>query len=117
MVDIKDVENILLMEIIQGFVVIEMKLELVFNYVVWIKEFVCEGFYDGIVFYCVIEGFMVQIGCLYGIGIGGFGKKLKVEFNDVNYFCGVCFMVCVQDLNFGDSQFFICFGDVSFLDC
>ena len=43
----------------------------------WCKD----GFYDGIVFHRVIDGFMAQTGCPQGTGTGGSGKKLKAEFN------------------------------------
>ena len=46
-----------------------------------IKELVKQGFYDGIVFHRVIDGFMAQTGCPQGTGTGGSGKKLKAEFN------------------------------------
>lgn len=116
MADIKDAENTLLMETTQGSVVIEMKPDLAPNHVARIKELVREGFYDGIVFHRVIEGFMAQTGCPHGTGTGGSGKKLKAEFNDANHSRGVCSMARAQDPNSGDSQFFICFGDASFLD-
>lgn len=54
-----DVENIIFMEISKGSVIIEFCFDFVFGYCDWICELVCEGFYDGIVFYCVIDGFMV----------------------------------------------------------
>jgi len=116
MSEIKDPENTLLMETTQGPVVIEMKPDLAPNHVARIKELVREGFYDGIVFHRVIEGFMAQTGCPNGTGTGGSGKKLKAEFNKANHKRGVCSMARAQNPDSGDSQFFICFGDASFLD-
>ncbi|MFQ5563797.1 MAG: peptidylprolyl isomerase [Parvularculaceae bacterium] len=81
-----------------------------------IKELADEGFYDGLTLHRVIEGFMAQMGCPRGDGTGGTGKKLKAEFNDVNHRRGICSMARAQDPNSGDSQFFICFDDASFLD-
>ena len=116
MADYKDPENTLLMETTQGSVVIEMRPDLAPNHVARIKELVREGFYDGIVFHRVIEGFMAQTGCPHGTGTGGSGQKLKAEFNDASHTRGVCSMARAQDPNSGDSQFFICFGDATFLD-
>ncbi|EFO29992.1 peptidyl-prolyl cis-trans isomerase [Roseibium sp. TrichSKD4] len=116
MADIKDPENTLLMETTQGSVVIEMRPDLAPNHVGRIKELVREGFYDGIVFHRVIDGFMAQTGCPQGTGTGGSGKKLRAEFNKESHQRGVCSMARAMDPNSGDSQFFICFGDASFLD-
>jgi peptidylprolyl isomerase len=77
MADIKDAENTLLMETSQGPVVIEMKPDLAPGHVARIKELVRDGFYDGIVFHRVIDGFMAQTGCPQGTGTGGSGKKLQ----------------------------------------
>lgn len=116
MADIKDAENTLIMDTTQGEVVIEMRPDLAPNHVARIKELVREGFYDGIVFHRVIEGFMAQTGCPNGTGTGGSGTKLKAEFNAEPHMRGVCSMARAQDPNSGDSQFFICFDDATFLD-
>jgi peptidylprolyl isomerase len=81
-----------------------------------IKELADSGFYDGLTLHRVIEGFMAQMGCPKGTGTGGSGKKLPAEFNDVSHQRGVCSMARSSDPNSGDSQFFICFDDASFLD-
>ena len=116
MSDIKDSENTLIIDTTQGEVVIEMRPDLAPNHVARIKELVREGFYDGIVFHRVIEGFMAQTGCPNGTGTGGSGTKLKAEFNAEPHVRGVCSMARAQDPNSGDSQFFICFDDATFLD-
>ncbi len=116
MTDIKDPENTLLMETTQGDVVIEMRPELAPNHVARIKELVRDGFYNGIVFHRVIDGFMAQTGCPMGTGTGGSGKKLKAEFNEAKHVRGTCSMARSMDPNSGDSQFFICFADSSWLD-
>ncbi|MGH0003070.1 peptidylprolyl isomerase [Pseudovibrio ascidiaceicola] len=112
----KDPENTLLLETTQGNVVIELRPDLAPNHVARIKELAREGFYDGIVFHRVIDGFMAQTGCPQGTGTGGSGKKLKAEFNDAKHVRGTCSMARSMDPNSGDSQFFICFGDASWLD-
>jgi peptidylprolyl isomerase len=74
-------ENTLILETTQGPVTIEMRPDLAPGHVARIKELVREGFYDGIVFHRVIDGFMAQTGCPQGTGTGGSGKKLKAEFD------------------------------------
>ena len=86
------------------------------NHVARIKELADDGFYDGLSFHRVIDGFMAQGGCPRGDGTGGSGQKIDAEFNDVSHQRGVCSMARAQDPNSADSQFFICFDDASFLD-
>ena len=111
-----DPENTLKLETTQGDVIIEMLPGIAPNHVSRIKELVREGFYDGIVFHRVIEGFMAQTGCPHGTGTGGSGRKLAAEFNAEPHVRGTVSMARAQDPNSGDSQFFICFGDATFLD-
>ncbi len=116
MADIKDPENTLLMETSKGPVVIEMRPDLAPGHVARIKELVRDGFYDGIVFHRVIDGFMAQTGCPQGLGTGGSGKKLKAEFSSEPHVRGTCSMARAADPNSGDSQFFICFADSTWLN-
>jgi peptidylprolyl isomerase len=81
-----------------------------------IKELVRDGFYDGIVFHRVIDGFMAQTGCPHGTGTGGSGKKLKAEFSKAKHVRGTVSMARAQNPDSGDSQFFICFADAPFLN-
>jgi len=111
-----DPENTLKLETTQGDVVIEMRPDLAPNHVARIKELVRQGFYDGIVFHRVIDGFMAQTGCPHGTGTGGSGQKLKAEFNAEPHVRGVVSMARAQNPDSGDSQFFICFDDATFLD-
>ena len=74
-------EDTLTLETTKGKVVIEMRPDLAPGHVARIKELVKQGFYDGIVFHRVIDGFMAQTGCPQGTGTGGSGKNLKAEFN------------------------------------
>jgi peptidylprolyl isomerase len=112
----KDPENTLVMDMTHGTVVIELRPDLAPNHVARIKELARAGFYDGIVFHRVIDGFMAQTGCPDGTGMGGSGKKLKAEFNAEPHVRGVCSMARSSSPDSGDSQFFICFDDASFLD-
>ncbi|NJM35582.1 MAG: peptidylprolyl isomerase [Rhodomicrobium sp.] len=112
----KDPENTLIMDMTHGRVVIELLPDVAPNHVARIKELAREGFYDGVVFHRVIDGFMAQTGDPTGTGMGGSGKKLKAEFNAVPHERGIVSMARSNDPNSGDSQFFICFDDASFLD-
>jgi peptidylprolyl isomerase len=116
MADIADAENTLIIETTKGRVVIQLRPDLAPNHVARIKQLAREGFYDGIVFHRVIDGFMAQTGCPHGTGTGGSGKKLKAEFNDTPHKRGTVSMARAANPDSGDSQFFICFGDASFLD-
>jgi peptidylprolyl isomerase len=111
-----DAENTLLLETTQGPVKIKMRPDLAPGHVARITTLVNDGFYDGVVFHRVIEGFMAQTGDPTGTGRGGSGVKLKAEFNKGRHQRGTVSMARAQDPNSGDSQFFICFGDASFLD-
>jgi peptidylprolyl isomerase len=109
-------ENTLILETTQGNVTIEMRPDLAPLHVEQIKRLVNDGFYDGIVFHRVIEGFMAQTGCPQGTGTGGSGNKIKAEFNAEPHVRGTVSMARAADPNSGDSQFFICFDDARFLD-
>jgi peptidylprolyl isomerase len=111
-----DPENTMILETTKGRVVIEMRPELAPGHVARIKELVRDGFYDGIVFHRVIDGFMAQTGCPHGTGTGGSGRKLKAEFNPEPHVRGTVSMARAQNPDSGDSQFFICFDDARFLD-
>ena len=111
-----DKENTLYLDLKDGRVVIEMLPQAAPMHVARIKELVRQGFYDGIVFHRVIDGFMAQTGDPTGTGMGGSGKKLPAEFNGVPHIRGTVSMARANDPNSADSQFFICFADATFLD-
>ncbi len=106
--NVADVENALVMKLKDGEVVIEMYPEDAPNHVARIKELVREGFYNGLKFHRVIEGFMAQTGCPLGTGTGGSGKKLKAEFNRIPHTRGIVSMARAMHPDSADSQFFIC---------
>ena len=116
MAEIKDPENTLILETTKGTAVIALRPDLAPNHVARIKELAREKFYDGVVFHRVIDGFMAQTGDPTGTGMGGSGKKLKAEFNREPHQRGTLSMARAQNPDSGDSQFFICFGDASFLN-
>jgi len=109
-------DNLIYMELKTGRVVIETRPDLAPGHVARIKELVKQGFYDGIVFHRVIEGFMAQTGDPLGNGTGGSGKKLKAEFNKEPHTRGAVSMARSQNPDSGDSQFFIVLADSKFLD-
>lgn len=114
--NVKDAENALLLKIKGGDVVIEMYPDDAPKHVARIKELVRSGFYNGLKFHRVIDGFMAQTGCPYGTGTGGSGKKLKAEFNRRPHVRGTVSMARAMDPDSGDSQFFICFADAPWLN-
>ena len=117
MADYKDPENTLVLETTQGTVVIECLPDKAPKHVARIKELAREGFYDGVVFHRVIDGFMAQGGDPTGTGTGGSSKPdLKAEFNDVDHQRGVCSMARAMNPDSANSQFFICFDDAGFLN-
>ena len=113
---VKDAENALLLQTKYGDVIIEMMPDIAPNHVTRIKELVRQGFYNGLKFHRVIEGFMAQAGCPRGDGTGGSGKKLKAEFNRRQHKRGTVSMARAMDPDSGDSQFFICYADCPWLD-
>jgi cyclophilin family peptidyl-prolyl cis-trans isomerase len=111
-----DPENTLLLTLKDGVVTIEMRPDLAPRHVARIKELTRKGFYDGLVFHRVIEGFMAQTGDPKGDGTGGSGIKLPAEFTKEPFVRGTVGMARSQDPNSADSQFFICFAPAHFLD-
>jgi cyclophilin family peptidyl-prolyl cis-trans isomerase len=112
-----DPENTLVIETTKGRVVIELRPDLAPKHVERIKQLAREGFYDGIPFHRVIDGFMAQTGCPKGTGTGGSKyPNLKAEFNAEPHVRGVCSMARSNQPNSANSQFFICFDDARFLD-
>lgn len=111
-----DKENVLYLDLKDGRVTIELYPEKAPKHVERIKELVREGFYDGIVFHRVIDGFMAQTGDPTGSGMGGSGQNLDAEFNDMPHKRGTVSMARAQHPDSADSQFFICFKDCDWLN-
>jgi cyclophilin family peptidyl-prolyl cis-trans isomerase len=112
-----DPENTLVLETTKGKVVIALRPDLAPEHVERIKTLAREGFYDGIVFHRVIDGFMAQCGCPQGLGTGGSTHpNLPAEFSAEPHVRGTCSMARTSNPNSANSQFFICFDDAPFLD-
>ena len=109
-------DDILYLELKSGRVVIEMRPDLAPGHVARIKELVRQGFYDGVKFHRVIEGFMAQTGDPTGTGRGGSGKNLRAEFSDEQHVRGTLSMARSRDPDSADSQFFIVFDRAPHLD-
>jgi peptidylprolyl isomerase len=109
-------EDILILDTTRGSVKIAMRPDLAPGHCARIKELSRKGFYDGVVFHRVIDGFMAQTGDPTGSGTGGSGQKLKAEFSKEPHSRGTVSMARAQSPDSGDSQFFICFDDANFLD-
>ena len=106
----------IILETTKGRVAIAMRPDLAPGHVARIKELVRDGFYDGIAFHRVIDGFMAQTGCPHGTGTGGSGKKLKAEFSQEKHVRGTVSMARATNPDSGDSQFFICFAESPWLN-
>jgi peptidylprolyl isomerase len=110
-------DNTLLLETTKGPVTIQMRPDIAPGHVARIKGLVRSGFYDGLKFHRVIDGFMAQTGCPRGTGTGGSKlPDLKAEFSNVPYRRGVVGMARTSDPNSANSQFFIMFADGFFLN-
>ncbi|HEX7872092.1 MAG TPA: peptidylprolyl isomerase [Sphingobium sp.] len=100
-----------------GDVVIQLRSDLAPGHVARITELAKQGFYDGVVFHRVIDGFMAQGGDPTGTGMGGSDlPDLKAEFSAEPHVRGVCSMARASNPNSANSQFFIVFDDATFLD-
>jgi peptidylprolyl isomerase len=111
-----DGEDKLILETTKGTVMIALRPDLAPVHVARIKELAEEGFYDGVAFHRVIDGFMAQTGCPQGTGTGGSGQKLKAEFSKEKHVRGTVSMARSQNPDSGDSQFFICFEESPWLN-
>lgn len=107
----------LTLELDTGTVTIKLRPDLAPRHVDQITQLAAEGFYDGITFHRVIDGFMAQAGCPHGRGTGGSDKpNIPAEFSKEPFTRGTCGMARTNDPNSANSQFFICFEDASFLN-
>ena len=112
-----DPENTLYLDVPAGHVVIELRPDLAPKTVAHVKELTRRGFYDGLAFHRVIDGFMAQTGDPKGNGTGGSGQSVKAEFSQNAHFVrGTLGLARANDPDSGDSQFFICFAPAPNLD-
>ena len=122
-------ENIMILKLKDGDVVIELFPDVAPKHVERIKKLANDGLYDNVVFHRVIDGFMAQTGDvrfgnssnndfdLNKAGMGGSNlPDLPAEFNDLPHERGTVSMARSSDPNSANSQFFICFKPAPFLD-
>jgi peptidylprolyl isomerase len=110
-------EDTIYLDLKDGRVTIKTRPDLAPNHVARIKELTREGYYDDCPIHRVIEGFMAQMGDPTGTGSGGSDKPdMDAEFSKEPHVRGTVSMARTSDPNSANSQFFICFGDTSFLD-
>jgi peptidylprolyl isomerase len=96
---------------------IKLRADLAPKHVKQITELATSGFYDGVVFHRVIDGFMAQGGDPTGTGMGGSKlPDIQAEFSQEPFVRGTVGMARSQDPNSGNSQFFIMFAEGSFLN-
>jgi peptidylprolyl isomerase len=113
----QDPENTLVMELKCGNVHIALRPDVAPNHAQRLKELTREGFYDGVIFHRVIDGFMAQTGDPTGTGMGGSDRPdVAAEFSNVPFNRGTVGMARSSDPNSANSQFFIMFAEGSFLN-
>lgn len=106
-----DPDNILVLDLSTGGrVLIRLMPTWAPNHVERIKTLARQGFYNGVIFHRVIDGFMAQTGDPTGTGTGGSQlPDLKAEFNRLPHVRGTVSMARTEDENSANSQFFIVF--------
>jgi len=114
--DLNSADNVLFLDLPAGRVEIQMRPDLAPKHVARIKELVRQGYYDGLAFHRVIEGFMAQGGDPLGTGAGGSGVKIPGEFSSEKFERGVVGMARSRDVDSADSQFYIMLGNGRWLD-
>ncbi len=103
-------DNTLVIELKTGKVLIQLRPDLAPKHVERVKTLAKQGFYDGIVFHRVIEGFMAQTGDPTGTGTGGSKlPDLPAEFTPTQFERGTIGAARTQNPNSANSQFFITF--------
>ena len=110
-------ENTVLLETKDGRVTIELRPEIAPKHVKQLKTLIGQGFYDGLKFHRVIDGFMAQTGDPKGNGTGGSTlPNIPAEFSSAPFKRGTVGMARSGSPNSANSQFFICLGDADILN-
>ena len=112
-----DPQNLVYLDTKDGRIAIRLRPDLAPKHAEQIRTLTKRGFYDGLVFHRVIGGFMAQTGDPKGNGTGGSDlPNIPAEFSSEPFRRGTVGMARSQSPNSANSQFFICFGDASFLN-
>ncbi|MAI11278.1 MAG: hypothetical protein CBD27_03325 [Rhodospirillaceae bacterium TMED167] len=113
----RDLENILVLDLSFGRVMIEMMPAVAPNHVNRIKALARQNFYDGLKFHSVKSGFAAETGDPSGTGRGGSGQKLRAELSKTPFIRGIVGMKRdATNLDTADSQFFILMGRARHLE-
>ncbi len=107
-----DPANTMIIQTKDGDVTVRLRPDLAPRHVAQIKALAQKGFYNGVVFHRVIDGFMAQTGDPTGTGMGGSDlPNIPAEFTQTPFVRGTVGMARSQSPNSANSQFFICFND------
>ncbi|MBV9348378.1 MAG: peptidylprolyl isomerase [Pseudolabrys sp.] len=113
-----DPQNTIVIDTTKGRIVFKLRTDLAPKHAERIKQLAREGFYNNVPFHRVMEGFMAQTGD--GQNFNGTGRSkypnVQAEFSQVPFKRGVVGMARASDPNSANSQFFIVYGDASFLN-
>src|SRR3954453_12533406 len=113
-----DKQNAIVIDTTKGRIVFKLRTDLAPQHAERIKQLAREGYYNNVPFHRVMDGFMAQTGD--GKNFNGTGgskyPNLKAEFTPTPFKRGVVGMARASDPNSANSQFFICYGDASFLN-
>jgi peptidylprolyl isomerase len=110
-------ENTVYLDTKDGRITIELRPDLAPKHVKQLKTLINQGFYNGLKFHRVMDGFMAQTGDPNGNGTGGSSMpNIPAEFSSAQFRRGTVGMARSSDPNSANSQFFICLGDASFLN-
>jgi peptidylprolyl isomerase len=113
----KDEQHLIYLDTKDGRITIKLRPDLAPKHVAQIEALTKRGFYDGVVFHRVIDGFMAQTGDPTGTGMGKSDlPDIPAEFSAEPFKRGTVGMARSQDPNSANSQFFICFADAPFLN-
>ena len=114
-----DKQNAIVIDTTKGRIVIKLRNDLAPQHAERLKQLAREGFYNNVPFHRVMDGFMAQTGDGQNFNGTGGSKypNLKQEFSNVHFKRGIVGMARRGDsVDSANSQFFICFGDASFLN-
>src|ERR1700690_2630349 len=109
-------DDLLYLDLAFGRVVIALQPDVAPKTCAQIEKLVRAGFYNGVVFHRVLDGFMAQTGDPTGTGTGGSGHPLKAEFSPEPFARGAVAMARTSDPDSADSQFFIMYAAAPQLD-
>jgi peptidylprolyl isomerase len=114
-----DKKNAIVIDTTKGRIVIQLRADIAPHHAERIEQLAREGFYNNVPFHRVMDGFMAQTGDGQNFNGTGGSKypNLKQEFSDLPFKRGTVGMARRGDsVDSANSQFFICFGDASFLN-